>query len=142
MFKIFFVVLFLSSQSFAATLLISKRVVSGFVQPEHTFIKDCRIYKNGDVQTSMVIGQSAPIREYNHISRAKILLINIYLELAKKGQIVDTGAICDAGSHVVEGFVKGQKVLLDENLDCGSHKENQSKAVPKLIKWSEKICGF
>jgi DNA-binding FrmR family transcriptional regulator len=43
---------------------------------------------------------------------------------------------------ILDGYVRGVKVILDEDKDCESHIINQSRATPQLQRLATNICGF
>jgi hypothetical protein len=139
-FVIFF--LLLSPAAFARNVVLQKYSVSGYVMPEDSFVKNCKIFQNGHMQSETVNGDGTSIGTSRVIPSTQIHFIRILNRLAKGGSISETINPCDIGTTIVEGFYRGSMVLLESSLDCGSKKLNQSAAANVLRSMAKEICGF
>lgn len=132
----------LISQSALASHILTKHVTSGNVRPEDSFVKDCRFTNDGHVRVTIKLGLEAPRTHFHHISEMRVTEIKNLVRRAHSGRIVEVGATCDGGDNLLDGFITGHKVILDESFDCGRHLQNQSSSVPRLKSIAMEICGF
>lgn len=140
--KLAFLFIFISTTSFAHTLMLTKHVSSGNVRPEDSFLKDCKIYREGYAIIKTKMGTN-PTRTHTHnVSHARVLTIRGLLGQARNGRIEVTGVTCDGGNKLLYGYYRGVKFILDEDMDCGEHRVNQSSATPLLVSQAQSICGF
>lgn len=140
--KFIILFLFVSTSAFAHTLMLHKHVTSGNVLPQDSFVKDCKVYREG---FAVIRTKSGTHRSHTHthsISRQRVLTIRALLRVARNGTIETVGATCDGGDQILHGYYKGSEFILDVNEDCGEHKVNQSPATPVLAAQAEHICGF
>ncbi len=142
MHKLILLTLFVSTTSFAHTLMLHKHVTSGNVQPEDSFTKDCKVYREGFAVIRKKMGTHRTRIHSHNVSQRRVLLIRTLLRQAKDGTIATVGATCDGGDQLLHGYYKGNEFILDVNEDCGEHKVNQSPATPFLASQTESICGF
>ena len=132
---------FLTFPVFAATLVLDKHVTSGFVAPEYRFVKDCHITSDRSVSITIVNGNGTATGYTRKVSASKMYYIRLLLQAARRGKIVKLPVLCDAGTNIVKGFLNGTTVVLDENIDCVSHRLNKSRATADLKKLARQICG-
>ena len=140
--KFIFLFLFVSSTSFAHTLMLHKHVTSGNVLPQDSFVKDCKVYREGFAVIRTKMGTRRTRVHSHNVSQRRVLLIRTLLRQAKDGTIATVGATCDGGDQMLHGYYRGDEFILDVNEDCGEHKVNQSPATPILASQAENICGF
>lgn len=139
----FFALLFLSSTAFAAPhVILEKHAVSGYVMPEHSFVKDCKIYREGYLETYIKKGDGTAIGASMHVNAVQIASIRTLLQVAKRGHIEDQGVVCDAGTIIVTGHIGARAVLIENRLDCAEQKMNKSYAAKALRSMAESLCGF
>jgi len=139
-----FIALFLISFStFAAPhLLIEKHAVSGYVMPEDSFVKDCKIYREGYLETYIKKGDGTAVGATMQVNKVQITSIRTLLQVAKRGKIEEGGVLCDAGTVIVTGHIGARSVLLESSLDCAEQKLNKSYAAKALRSMTESLCGF
>ncbi len=139
----FFILFFLfSSTTFAGTVILQKHAVSGYVMPEHSFVKDCKVYREGYMETETVNGDGTAIGTSRLLAGTQINIIRILNRLARRGSISETVNPCDIGTTIVKGFHGSQEVELESSLDCGSKRLNGSAAANVLRSMAQEICGF
>ncbi len=142
MLKLLFLFLLLSTSAFARTLILSKNNSSSSNLPHAVFLKDCKVYSEGYAVITTRAGSGPTIIRKQYVSYRRILTIESLVRIAIFGRIVTVGATCDGGNKLLDGYLRGTKILLDEDIDCGNHKVNQSPATPFLANRSRNICGF
>ncbi len=142
MLKILLLTLIISTPTFAGTLILTKFVSSGYVQPEYSFVKDCKVFKEGHAQITQRVGQNPQTSKDIKVQIDKTFLIQALNLIAQKGKLKEEGTRCDAGIMLLDGYVGGEKVILDEDKDCESHYRNLSRATRYLKKLADSICGF
>lgn len=142
MIKLIILSTLLISQGVLASHILTKHVTSGNVRPEDSFVKDCRFTSDGHVRITIKKGTADPRTHFHHISSARVTEIKTLVRRAHNGRIVEVGATCDGGDNLLDGFISGHKVILDESFDCGRHLQNQSSAVPRLKTIASANCGF
>lgn len=142
MLKFIFLLLVFSSTSFARTLILHKNVKSGFVRPQDSFMKDCKVYQEGYAVIRKKFGYYPTRITRRSVSFRRVLLINTLLNIAKNGHIDNRGAVCDAGDKLLYGYYRGDRFILDENKDCVGHKVNESPVTPFLKTHARQVCGF
>jgi hypothetical protein len=138
----FFIIMLLSSNAWSATTLLEKRITSGRVLPSARFIKECKIFNEGFARITSKLGNNRARINFRNVSRSRILWIQSLLRFAQNGRIELIGATCDAGSKTLHGYIWTRKIILDEDLDCGTHKINRSRATPVLQRIARQTCGF
>lgn len=139
-----FAVLFclLVSNAFGATVILEKRATSGYVMPEYSFTKECKVYREGYMESitkkgdGTITGFSKPVSHYQ-INKIRGLLL-----IARYGKIKETPMPCDIGSTILKGYVYGTTVELDVALDCGTHRRNTSSVTPILKDIAKDLCAF
>ncbi len=131
-----------STSSFAHTLMLTKHVTSGNVRPEDSFVKDCKIYREGVAVIRIKTGTNPSSTHTHRVSQRRVFVIRALLRRAKNGSIETVGVTCDGGDKLLYGYYKGVKFILDEDQDCGEHKVNQSSATPLLASQAKYLCGF
>lgn len=132
----------LSTTVMASPVILSKQVTSGNVRPEDSFSKDCKFHNGGIVYITVRKGTGSPRTHSHSLTKAQISEIQTLVDRAHSGRVTEVGATCDGGSQILDGFISGHKVVLDENVDCGRHLINQSNAVPRLKSIALQYCGF
>lgn len=139
-----FVGLFLISFStFAAPhVILEKHAVSGYVMPEHSFVKDCKIYREGYLETYIKKGDGTAVGASMMVNRVQIASIRTLLQVAKRGTIKEGPVLCDAGTVIVTGHIGPKEVLIESSLDCSEQKINKSYAASALRSMAESLCGF
>lgn len=120
-------------------LILEKHTHSGYVPPEYTFQKDCTIYRNGNVEVTMVTGGVAS-GFTAQISSWKVREIRELIRIAKFYKIVSGPVLCDGGTNVVTGHRAGVSVLIKEEIDCGSNKWRKGWAATRLKAIASQIC--
>ena len=140
--KFFFFLVFLTSASFAKTLILHNFVSAGPFGPQANFVKDCKIFDDGFVLITKEEGPGPVIIYKGHITYLESLLIRSLLSKARKGRIETRDASCDGGDRILHGYLKGEEFILNVKIACGEHKINRSVVAPVLKKVSKKICGF
>lgn len=139
----FFILFFLfSSTTFAGTVILQKHAVSGYVMPEHSFVKDCKVYREGYMETETINGDGTAIGTSRLLAGTQINIIRILNRLARRGSISETVNPCDIGTTIVKGFHGPQEVELESSLDCGSKRLNGSAAANVLRSMAQEFCGF
>lgn len=144
MIKLFLILSMLSFSAFAAEdreLILERHTHSGYVMPEYAFQKDCSIYRNGDVEVTMVTGGVATGFTAK-ISSRKVWEIRQLLRIAKRFKIGTGPVICDIGTNVVTGHRGGLSILIKEQLDCASNKWRKGWAADHLMSIASSICQF
>lgn len=136
------ILLLISFPVFSRTLILDKHVVSGYVLPEHSFVKDCKIYSDGTLESVAQYGNGTGDGFSKILKKRVVLEIRALNRAAKKGQIEEGPALCDAGTEIVNGYVGTKKVLLLSAPDCDIVMENKSRAARHLRKLAEKLCAF
>ena len=137
-----FASLLVAQGAFADTVLMKRQVTSGFVSPDHSFVKNCTIYQEGYAKITKRMGFGPTRRSFHRITPRRILEIDLFLQIAKFGPIVSAGVTCDGGNNIFTGYASGGKFPIDENHDCASHLINKSVATPSLKNWAMSACGF
>ena len=132
----------LISQGAFASHILTKHVTSGNVRPEDSFVKDCRFTGDGHVKITIKLGTADSTTHFHHISSSRVTEIKNLVRRAHSSRIVEVGATCDGGDNLLDGYISGHKVILDENNDCGRHLKNQSSTVPRLKTIATENCGF
>ena len=140
--KILILFFLFSSTTFAGTIILQKHAVSGYVMPEDSFVKDCRIYREGHIETETVNGDGTAIGSSRMLAATQVHIIRILNRLARRGSISDSINPCDIGTTIVKGFHGKQEVELESSLDCGSKRLNESAAANVLRSMATEICGF
>lgn len=139
----FFALLFLSTTAFAAPhVILEKHAVSGYVMPEHSFVKDCKIYREGYLETYIKKGDGTAVGATMQVNKVQIASIRTLLQVAKRGTISEGPVICDAGTVIVTGHIGSRDVLIENSLDCAEKKINKSYAAKALRSMAESLCGF
>ena len=134
--------LLLSTSAFASELLLKKHAVSGLMIPENSFEKDCSVYSSGLVRLRLREGINPPRIVRKLVSQRQITLLKQNLRKARFGKIVDGDIICDAGSRTVYGYLRGKKILIDEDLDCNTHRINECAAAGRIVSFGFRVCEF
>ena len=143
MIKLFLVLSIISFNTFAAPLtLLEKHATSGYVLPEHSFKKDCKIFKEGYVESYTKSGDGTIMGFTHGVSSARIFEIRQMIRLARKAGIVDKGVRCDGGSETVTGSFAGKPVMIKALLDCHSWKERTGWAAKRLRNIAKDLCAF
>ena len=139
-----FLCLFLISFStFAAPhALIEKHAVSGYVMPEYSFVKDCKIYREGYLETYIKKGDGTAVGSTMQVNAVQVASIRTLLQVAKRGAIKISPMPCDIGSVIVTGHIGSHLVMLESSIDCGEKKLNKSYAASALLSMTESLCGF
>lgn len=141
--KLFLILCFISFNAFAAPLaLLEKHAVSGFVLPEHSFKKDCKIFREGYVESYTKNGDGTIMGFTHGVSSARIFEIRQLLRVARKAGIVDKGVRCDGGSETVTGLYANKPVMIKALLDCHSWKERTGWAARRLRNIAANLCAF
>ncbi len=110
--------------------------------PEDSFVKDCKIYREGYMETETVNGDGTAIGSSRRIAGTQIQIIRILNRLARQGSISESINPCDSGTTIVKGFHGAQEVELESSLDCGARRLNESAAANVLRSMAKEICGF
>lgn len=131
-----------TTQVFALSPLIEKHVQSGLVAPEDSFEYDCSINDDRHVVITRREGTGAPHTYSHHFSILTRRTIRSLVHVAAGGTIAEGPASCDGGDKLLYGFHHGSKFILDEDIDCGTHKINQSRATLALKRIARRLCGF
>lgn len=142
MFKIFVLFFLFSSTSFGRTTILQKHAVSGYVMPEDSFVKDCKVYREGHMETETINGDGTAIGTSRKLATTQIHIIRILNRLARQGNFSESVNPCEIGTSIVKGFHGKQEVELESSLDCGSNKLNSSAAANVLRSIATEICGF
>ncbi len=143
MIKLILVLSFLSVAAFAddRELILEKHAISGYVPPEHRFVKDCTIYRNGNVE--VVIKQESTGSGYTaQISSSKVWEIRQLLLVAKRFGIAQGAVICDAGTVTVTGHRNHKAIMIKSQKDCHSNRWRKGWAATRLRNIASNICGF
>lgn len=142
MFKIILLSSIFMANAFAGTVILEKNAVSGYVQPEHSYVKNCQILSNGYMESTIVSGDGAVEGQAKQISKRKLHWIKMLLSKSQAGIVEVLPYPCDGGSSTLQGWVSGDLVELDIARDCSDRRINTSKTVEFLRKITESICGF
>ncbi|HXH31255.1 MAG TPA: hypothetical protein VNJ01_10620 [Bacteriovoracaceae bacterium] len=142
MLKLLFFAGLFSFQAFAVTPLLEKHVQSGLMVPENSFEYDCSINNDRHVVITRREGIGTAHTHTHHISRATRRNIRSLVHIAADGLISEAPVSCDGGDKLLYGFHHGEKFILDEDLDCGTHKINRSQAATALKRIARRYCGF
>jgi hypothetical protein len=140
--KLFFLIALMSFESFAGTVLLEKHRTSGYTLPEHRFVKDCRIYSEGYVESHTKNGDGTDSGFTHHVSFARVFEIRGLIRLARKASIADGGIRCDGGDDLVTGFIGKKAVMIRALEDCQSYEYRQGWAARRLLRIASGLCGF
>lgn len=140
--KIFILFLLFSTTAFAKTVILQKHAVSGFVMPEDSFVKDCKIYREGFMEAETINGDGTAIGTSRTLADTQVHIIRLLNRLARRGSISESVNPCDIGTIIVKGYHGKQEVELESSLDCGSKRLNGSAAANVLRSMASEICGF
>lgn len=132
----------ISFSAFSATPILTKHATSGFVMPEHSFVKDCSVSSDGTVESKTVKGDGTAISFAKQIPQWQVGAIRRFNRLARKGKIIAGGVICDGGDLIQKGFWAGKEFVIDENFDCGESNKNTHPAAGYLRAIATNLCGF
>lgn len=110
--------------------------------PEHSFTKDCKIFRNGHLETVTVNGDGIAIGASRQIAGTQVQIIRLLNRLARRGSISEAVNPCDIGTVIVKGFQGPREVELETSLDCGAKRLNDSAAANVLRSMAQEICGF
>ena len=141
MLKILALFLF-TTTSFAGTLILEKHAVSGYVMPEHSFVKNCKIFKEGTLEITIKNGDGTATGSSAILHPLRVRAIRALNRLALRGSIEESISPCDIGTVIVKGHHGGKEVEIESSLDCGSKRINKSYAARALRNMAEDICGF
>ena len=142
MFK-FFALLLISFSSFAAPhIILEKHAVSGYVMPEDSFVKDCKIYREGYLETYIKKGDGTSTGATMQVNAVQIASIRTLNQVAKRGTIRISPMPCDIGTVIVKGRIGSRVVELESSMDCGEKRLNKSYAASALRSMAESLCGF
>jgi hypothetical protein len=138
-----FILLFLlSTSAFASTLILEKHASSGYTLPEYSFVKDCKIYREGRMESTTLGGDGTTTSFSRKVSAMHINTIRALNLLALAGEIVETPMPCDIGTTLIKGYTDTQVVELELAMDCGQKRTNESAAAYLLRSMAREICGF
>ncbi len=140
--KFFLIIAFLSANAFSATVVLEKHKTSGYVPPEHSFKKDCKIYREGYVESYTKNGDGTIMGFTHGVSSVRIFEIRQLLRVARKAGISDHGVRCDGGSETVTGHLANKPVMLKALLDCHSWKQRKGWAAQRLRNIATNLCAF
>lgn len=140
--SLLFLLIFLTTNAFAAGELLRKFARTGRVDPSESFTKECLVYQNGKVVTTIQLADAPPVTSTRRISPHKVRKIRSLLFVARRGEVTEEPFPCDAGTRTLEGFLGSQQIELDLAVNCRSHRVNQSPVLPKLKALSTRVCGF
>ena len=110
--------------------------------PEDSFVKDCKIYREGYLETYIKKGDGTAVGATMHVNKVQIASIRTLLQVAKHGKISIGPVICDAGTVIVTGHIGARSVLIESSLDCSEKRLNKSYAAQALRSMAESLCGF
>jgi hypothetical protein len=142
--RLFLVLVLLSGASFAGedrVLLLEKHTKSGRVAPEDSFQKDCAIYRNGEVEVTIKLNETASGFTAK-ISKSKVFEIRNYIRIARFFPIISRPARCDTGEHVVTGYLGRKSVLIKDLRSCNADKYRKGFAAIHLRAIASSICSF
>lgn len=131
-----------ATNAFANDLLFEKHVKSGFIEEEFSFERDCALSIDRHLTITRREGTAAPVTHCHHVGRQRVAVIRSLLRLARNGRITDGDIQCDGGDNLLYGYSGGVKFIIDEEFDCGTSKENQSRAAGRLRRLVRQMCGF
>lgn len=140
--KLFLFLSLISVNAFAGTLILEKHATSGYVAPEHSFQKDCSIYREGYVESYTKKGDGTIIGFTHMVSKARIFEIRQLLNAARHFAIVNGPVTCDAGSISIYGHRASGPVLLKDQKDCNSYKFRKGWAAQRLRNIAGNLCAF
>ncbi len=139
----FFALLLISFSTFAAPhLMVEKHAVSGYVMPEDSFVKDCKIYREGYLETYIKKGDGTAVGSTMHLNRVQVASIRTLLRVAEHGSLSITPMPCDIGTVIVKGHRAQHVVEIESSIDCGEKRLNKSYAASALRSMTESLCGF
>jgi hypothetical protein len=144
MIKLFLVLALLSATAFASEdriLLLEKHTKSGRVDPADSFQKDCFIYRNGDVEVTIKLNETASGFTAK-IDRSKVFELRNLIRIARFFPIVTRLPRCDTGEHVVTGYQGMKPVLIKDLRSCNADKYRKGYAAFHLRSEVESICTF
>ena len=144
MIKVFLVLALLSSTAFAEEdrqLLLEKHTKSGRVAPEDSFQKDCLIYRNGDVEVTIKLNETASGFTAK-ISRSDVFEIRNLIRIARFFPIVTRLPRCDTGEHIVTGHQGKKPVLIKDLRSCNAYKYRKGFSAFRLRSIAAQICTF
>src|SRR6478752_2844597 len=113
-----FIGLFLISFStFAAPhMILEKHAVSGYVMPEDSFVKDCKVFREGYLETYIKKGDGTAVGATMKVNAVQIASIRTLLQVAKRGKIKISPMPCDIGTIIVKGHIGSRLVLLESSI--------------------------
>jgi hypothetical protein len=134
--------LLISTSTFASTLILEKHASSGFTIPEHSFVKDCKIYREGRMESTTLGGDGTTTSFSRKVSVMHINTIRALNRLALTGEMVETSMPCDIGTTLIKGYTDSHVVEIESAMDCGLKRTNDSSAANILGSMAREICGF
>lgn len=141
MIKLFLAFSILSSSAFAGVIL-EKHKTSGFVLPEHRFVKDCYVKSEGFVESYTKQADGTIMGFTHQVSQRKIWEIKQLLKVARKASIVSGAIRCDGGSESVTGHRNNKPVMLKDLKDCASNTYRTGWAANRLRNIASNLCAF
>lgn len=132
----------LVSHAFGATVILEKKATSGYVMPEHSFVKECKVYREGYMESITKKGDGTISGFSKLVPQYEIRAIQGLLKVARFGKIKETPMPCDIGSKILKGYRLGKTVELDVAQDCGTRRLNTSYATPYLKSIANDLCAF
>jgi hypothetical protein len=139
----FLTLFFISTAAFAAPhLILEKHAVSGYVMPEDSFVKECRIYREGYLETYTKKGDGTSVGASMQVNAVQIAGIRTLVRLSSNGSIKISPMPCDIGTVIVKGHRLNQVIELESSIDCGEKRLNNSYAASVLRSMAESLCGF
>jgi hypothetical protein len=141
MLQILVAAIFLSSSTFASVIL-EKHSTSGYVVPEWSFVKDCKVYSKGHVESTTTNNEGTVIGYSRKVSLFNIQTIKVLNHLAQSGEIEESQMPCDTGTTILKGRIGSNEIEIESLIDCGSKRVNQSPAADFLKTIARDLCGF
>lgn len=138
----FFVFLIISSASIASTLILEKNAASGYVLPERSFVKDCKVYSDGQLESTTVNGDGTGIGFARIVPSINIQAIKVLNNLARKGPVTITPIPCDIGTTTLKGYLENEEIVIDSAVYCREKRFNNSSAASVLRSIAREMCGF
>jgi hypothetical protein len=123
-------------------VILENHALSGYVMPEDSFVKDCKIYREGYLETYIKKGDGTAVGSTMQVNAVQVASIRTLLQVAKRGKIMLSPMPCDIGTVIVKGHIGARIVELESSMDCGEKRMNKSYAANALRSMSESLCGF
>ncbi|MFL5783509.1 MAG: hypothetical protein ACJ76H_02795 [Bacteriovoracaceae bacterium] len=140
--KVLLIPILFSFQVMAGTPILEKHSQSGLMLPEDSFEYNCVINDDGVIAITRRNGTGVPLSLMRKMSMKTTNKIKQLIAHAEAGPITEVPPMCDGGNHTLYGYQDGVRLIITEDLDCGTHQINENSASAPLKRIARKFCGF